>query len=93
MEDATHDLEMSLTDRLALDRTQLANERTLLAYGRTAMMVIASGGTVLKFFGDSNAMAISGWGLLALGGVLAAFGLWRFSAMRKALRSETRGRR
>lgn len=34
---------LTLTEQLAAEHTRLANERTLLAYGRTALGLIASG--------------------------------------------------
>ncbi len=40
---------LSLRDRLALDRTELANERTLLSYVRTMAGLIAVGGTLFHF--------------------------------------------
>ncbi|WP_460673738.1 DUF202 domain-containing protein [Larkinella ripae] len=35
--------QLTLTEQLAADRTRLANERTFLAYGRTALGLIVSG--------------------------------------------------
>jgi len=80
----SHDAdELILRDHLALDRTRLANERTFLAYVRTAMMLLLAGATVIKFFGDSDLAVVSGWGLLALGVVVGAFGVGRFLTMRR----------
>lgn len=45
--------EMILRDHLAYDRTVLANERTLLAYMRTAIMLLVTGGTLLRLFTKS----------------------------------------
>jgi len=42
--------EMILRDYLAQDRTKLANERTFLAYLRTAITFSAAGGTLIKIF-------------------------------------------
>ena len=74
--------QLILRDHLAIDRTRLANERTFLAYIRTAMMLLLAGGTVIKFFGDSDLAVVSGWGLVVLGLVVALFGIGRFVAMR-----------
>ncbi|MEM9659101.1 MAG: DUF202 domain-containing protein [Planctomycetota bacterium] len=76
--------ESTLRDALAVERTQLALERTLLAYVRTAIMLIASGATVIKLFGSRQAI-VSGWGLVLLGGTVAAIGWNRYSARRRAL--------
>ncbi len=70
-------------DELALARTDLANERTLLAYARTAIMLISSGGAILKFFGDQRDWLIAGWSLVGVGIVLALFGAIRFTRGRR----------
>lgn len=49
-------------------RTELAAERTLLAYGRTAIMVIATAVTLIKFFPDTR-------GMMELSLIIAAVGL------------------
>lgn len=41
---------LTLNDYLAIDRTVLANERTLLSYTRTALTLLVIGGSALKFF-------------------------------------------
>ena len=40
---------LSLTDYLAIDRTILANGRTLLSYARTSPAMLAVGGSLFKF--------------------------------------------
>jgi putative membrane protein len=42
--------EVSLSTKLALDRTRLAHDRTLLAWVRTATSLISFGFTIYKFF-------------------------------------------
>jgi putative membrane protein len=44
-----HESEMKLVDRLAIDRTRLAAERSLMAWIRTALSMIAFGFTLYKF--------------------------------------------
>lgn len=41
--------ELKLNDRLAIDRTRLAAERSLMAWIRTALSMIAFGFTIYKF--------------------------------------------
>jgi putative membrane protein len=41
--------ELKLTDQLAIDRTRLAAERSLMAWIRTALSMIAFGFTIYKF--------------------------------------------
>lgn len=80
------DSTMPLTDRLAIDRTSLANERTLLAYIRTAIMLAVSGITFIKFFPEIRVAHFLGWSLLPLSLVLAALGLSRFMHVARRLR-------
>lgn len=39
-----------LADRLALERTRLANERTLRAYLRSSLTLVIAGFTLINFF-------------------------------------------
>ena len=79
----TTSVQQSVRDNLALQRTQLANERTLLAYGRTALMLVGSGATVLKLYGDLRWEFALGWMLIVAGigaGLLGAYRYRRFDA-------------
>jgi putative membrane protein len=82
--------ELILRDRLALDRTHLANERTLLAYARTAFMLIVAGGTAIKALPDDRLLVMTGWALLALGLVVAVLGACRFRTIRLRLQRDAR---
>ena len=77
--------ELILRDHLALDRTRLANERTLLAYLRTALMLIVAGATAEKVMGGSPTIVVTGWSFIGFGGLVAAFGVWRFLAMQREI--------
>jgi len=77
--------ELILRDHLALDRTRLANERTLLAYVRTAFMLIIAGATALKLFVETPAVVITAWLFIVMGVVVAVFGAWRFESMRRKI--------
>lgn len=77
-------LELTLRDRLAIDRTALANERTLLAYGRTGLALLLVGGSLIKFF-DSLAIVLVGWLFLTAGLLTVAVGTVRFVRMRRRL--------
>lgn len=72
-------------NELALLRTDLVNERTLLAYVRTALMIAGTGGTLIKFFGESRDLLIAGFGLVGAGGVILAFGIVRFRVSAKRI--------
>lgn len=73
-------------DALARVRTRLANERTGLAWLRTAIMLLVSGATVLKLFGPDPSTLVTGLGLMGLGAALAGVGLWRFLRIDRSLR-------
>jgi len=77
--------ELLLRDHLALDRTRLANERTLLAYIRTAFMLAVAGATALKLFVETPAVVVTAWLFIGLGIMVALFGTWRFLVMRQAI--------
>jgi len=84
--------ELTLNDYLAIDRTILSNERTLLAYGRTALAQVIIGGSALKFF-DSLLLAVIGVVFLIGAGVTMFIG-WRHyrhtdQLLRMALMSKT----
>ena len=82
---STSDENLILRDHLALDRTRLANERTLLAYIRTAFMLLVAGATALKFFAETPAVVITAWLFIVLGVIVAGFGAWRFVTMRRTI--------
>ncbi|MDX1650394.1 MAG: DUF202 domain-containing protein [Myxococcota bacterium] len=73
-----------LRDHLAADRTVLANERTFLAYLRTAF-AFAVGGATLVHFVDRGWAAAAGGAMIPLGGVLLAWGVHRFLTERRRL--------
>jgi putative membrane protein len=67
-------------------RFSLANERTLLAYQRTAIGLIAAAVAVAQFL-DDNALALTLAGvLLASGAVAAVGGYRRYQAADRAIR-------
>ncbi|MES2522304.1 MAG: DUF202 domain-containing protein [Gemmatimonadota bacterium] len=74
-----------LQNILAIDRTTLANERTLLAYVRTALQCMVGGVSLLKFFFDQRAAVIMGWVFLLAGAVLMIVGIVLFFRRRSAL--------
>jgi putative membrane protein len=78
--------ELVLRDRLAIDRTNLANERTLLAYVRTAFMLLAAGGAAIKALPGDRAALVTGWALVAVGAIVACLGGLRFVAVRRVLK-------
>lgn len=78
--------ELILRDQLALDRTVIANERTLLSYVRTAFALVVAGVSFLQFF-DSRLVEMIGLMFIPAGLVVLALG-WRSY---QKLRSDLRG--
>lgn len=74
--------ETDLRDQLAVDRTHLANERTLLAYIRTALALAGAGAGLLQFF-DTAQSQVTGVLLLAAGIIGLLVGIWRFRTVRR----------
>jgi len=89
------DQELTLNDYLAIDRTILSNERTLLAYIRAALAQVIIGGSALKFF-DSFALTVLGWLFIAGAVVTMLVGWQRYRhtdhLLREALLRQTGGK-
>lgn len=69
--------DMILRDWLALDRTVLANKRTFLAYGRTAMALFALGIAFVRLI-KHPFFEVAGFVLMALGIVAFIVGTREF---------------
>lgn len=67
-------------------RFLLANERTLLAWVRTGLTLIAGGVAVAFIATDSRYGTIAGVGAIAFGGILAIIGYIRYHAADLAIR-------
>ena len=76
-----------LADILAIERTRLANERTLLAFFRSALFGVVTALTVLKFFYEDPSLRIAAFVIGPLSVLLSVFGLLRFFAIRRKLSS------
>src|SRR6476469_6612128 len=70
-------------------RFLLANERTLLAWLRTAIALQAGGLAVLQFATKLEARAFIGVGLLLIGAACGLFGLSRYRAADRAIRADS----
>lgn len=75
-------------NELAVIRTDLANERTLLAYARTSLMLVGTGATVIKFFGETRENVALGIVLLIIGLVLFIVGVARFVEQQRRIRGD-----
>lgn len=78
--------EIILRDYLALDRTALANERTLMSYLRTALALVIAGASALQFV-DRLAVQVLAVALILAGTALAGLGVSRYRAYRRRIES------
>ncbi len=77
----------NLQDQLSIERTALANERTLLAYLQTAL-AFGAGGATLIHFRPEPAADQGGWALIGVAVAIALFGVWRYASVRRMLQRE-----
>ena len=78
---------MTESDNRAQDaRFTLANERTLLAYQRSAIGLMAAAIAVAHFFGDDVEVLVLSLALLGTGGFAAVGGYLRYRQVDAALR-------
>jgi putative membrane protein len=70
---------------LAAVRSILANERTFLAYQRTALTQLALSATFIRFF-DHPALTVVGWLLLPGSCLTIVLGVVRYRRMRDRIR-------
>lgn len=73
-------------DWLALDRTRLANERTLLAYIRTSAALAGLGVIMAKWFSHIPAQ-LGGAALIVGAVVIGVLGAWRFIQIERRYRA------
>lgn len=73
-----------IRDQMAIQRTIFANERTLMAYLRTAITIIAGGIAAIKLSGNTY-MEIAGVALLFVGVILSAYSFYRYRIKQKMI--------
>lgn len=76
-----------LRDVLALERTRMANERTLLTYARTSLYLVVGGVALLKVEQFENTKTI-GVIILVLSLLLFLFGVYRYIRLRKRIKAQ-----
>ncbi len=84
--------EIQLTDHLSIERTKLANERTLFSYIRTSLFLLTGGIGLLEIESVWHLRWL-GWLCLAFSVVIIGLGVYRFFLLRKHLRSYVRDSR
>ncbi|HEX5388054.1 MAG TPA: DUF202 domain-containing protein [Gemmatimonadales bacterium] len=80
---------MHLEEWLAQELTALSNERTLLAYLRTAAALAAMGLGLIRFF-EAQWLAATGGVLVLLGLACGAWGIRRFVYVRRIIAAASR---
>ena len=76
--------ELILRDHLAVDRTLLANERTLLSYLRSGVALFIAGISIIHF-SNQGWFAAVGFFCLPCGVLTVMFGSQRFRKMNRAI--------
>ncbi len=82
-------VESDVRDELARLRSQMANERTILAFVRTSLMLVVTGATLIKFSEDYSSLVIAGWVVIVLGLCVCILGGFRYVHYRHEV-SQTR---
>ena len=80
------DEEVILRDYLAIERTRLANERTLLSYIRSSLYLILGGIAFLQLEGFANIKYL-GILSLVLSVIFLFIGIYRFMLLKKSLKN------
>jgi putative membrane protein len=76
--------ELILRDQLAIDRTLLANERTLMSYLRSGVALFIAGVSIIHFSHEVW-FTVTGFLCLPFGFFTVIFGISRFKKMDKAI--------
>ncbi|MBC5774424.1 DUF202 domain-containing protein [Pontibacter sp. KCTC 32443] len=74
-------------NQMAVQRTIFANERTLMAYLRTAITIIAGGIAAVKFSGNVY-METAGVALMFVGVILSAYSFYRYFQKQKLIKRQ-----
>lgn len=80
---------MDLRDELAIQRTILANQRTLLTFFNASLALVISGVSLIKFFNDGRIVWF-GAALFAAGVLLLAYGFFNYVAHRRKIEAAYR---
>lgn len=73
-----------LRDYLALERTRLANERTLFAYIRTSLYLLTAGLGIFEIESIQHLRMLA-WICVVVSAILFVFGLYKYYQLRKYL--------
>jgi putative membrane protein len=76
--------DLILREYLAIERTKLANETTLLAYIRTGLYFLVAGSTIGHLV-NTEFWKIVGTPLIVIGLIIMLFGVVRYFRLRKSI--------
>lgn len=76
--------DLVLREYLAIERTKLANETTLLAYIRTGLYFLVAGSTLGQII-STDFWQIAGTPLIVIGLLIMMFGVIRYLRLKKAI--------
>lgn len=82
--------EALIREHLALERTKLANERTLLSYTQASMYFLL-GGLALIQLKDLEKMHYIGYLALGLSVIFITVGIWRFIVLKNKMKDLLKG--
>lgn len=77
--------EIILRDYLALERTRLANERTLFSYIRTSLYLLTVGVGIFQIESIEHLIALA-WICISFGILLLVIGIYRYNLLKKHLK-------
>ncbi|MFC6997022.1 YidH family protein [Rufibacter roseus] len=80
---------LEVRDKLAMDRTKLANERTLMSYMRSAFGLLVAGLTFIKLFWDDPVYVWIGVATIPVGILVAVWGFHRYSKTKRIMEEHT----
>ena len=69
-------------------RTDLANERTLLAYIRTALALMIFGMAAIKFFYEEPVIVAFGWFFFIAGVLALAWSVWHYKKISTKIKAD-----
>jgi putative membrane protein len=79
--------EIILRDHLAIDRTKLANQRTLLSYIRTTLMLAGTGITVVKIIPPGDILFYAGLLIAAISPLFFIVGIYNYKKTVKNIKT------
>jgi len=80
--------ELNLNDALAIERTNLAVERTFLSYFRTAVVFASAGFTIVRLATLYEQIMELGVVLLVVSPLILLVGIWRYIVVYKRVKKE-----